>query len=217
MRSDEAGGWSRLDVPLVWIGVADERLTKLSVTTNSEQSGIDYFVADLELVSLPQGTVDAAQAGSVRFQASFDREPVPGVVVVISTGARLSTNGTGQATFEGVPRGQLEYRVQFPDSFEGSPLTDTDEGRLTVKSGTAVEQAIPVVKTNLTVEQPPDNGAVSLPVTIRWRAYPGAASYTRGSARMARVIPSTGTRHNPRSQSIRSCGTAWSMSIGCGR
>jgi serine/threonine protein kinase len=176
-RSDAGDGWTRVDVPLVWIGLDNGSLTTLSFDTNTNQTGISFDLADIELVTLPPAPPDATQAGSVRFTAAFDTKPVAGVVVRLSTGARGSTDAAGQVTFDDLPRGELDYRITVPDSFEGSPLVDGDEGQLTVKAGTTVAQPVTVVKADLQVDAPKNGAIVSLPVTLRWQAYPDAADY----------------------------------------
>jgi tRNA A-37 threonylcarbamoyl transferase component Bud32 len=176
-RSDEGDGWTRVDVPLIWIGLDTGSLTALSFDSNTDQTGVSFDVADIELVTLSPPTPGAAQAGRVRFIATSDGKPVAGVVVLLSTGARYSTDAAGQVVFEDIPRGPLDYRVTFPDSFEGSPLVDHDEGELTVKAGATSDQPVTVVKADLQVDAPTNDALVALPVTLRWRAYPSAAGY----------------------------------------
>jgi hypothetical protein len=177
LRSDEANGWTRLDVPLAWIGLNDGQLTSLSFDTNTDKTGIRFAVADIALVHLTPPAPDPAQAGGLRFTAAFGDTPVPGVVVLLSNGARLTTDSGGHAVFDGVARGKVDYRVTFPDSFQGSPLVESDEGQVTVKAGTTVEQPLAVVKSDLQVDAPKNEASVTQPVSLRWQAYPGAARY----------------------------------------
>lgn len=176
LRSEEPDGWFRLDVPLIWIGLDNGRLTALSFDTGSDQTGITFYLADIALMNLPAAPA-TAENGSVRFTASFASTPVPGVDVLLSTGARTKTDAAGQALFQDLPRGTIEYRVTFPDSFQGSPLVERDEGQLTVKAGATVEQAIAVVKSDLRITEPKNGVVVALPVTLRWQPYPGAVQY----------------------------------------
>jgi len=176
-RVAEPDGWTRMDVPLIWVGLDNGSLTRLSWYTNTDQPGISFYLADIDLIKLTPPRLDATQAGSVRFTASFAGKPVPGVVVLVSSGARLVTQAPGQAVFTDIARGSLEYRVTFPDSFEGSPLVNHDDGSLMVKAGTTVDQAITVVKLDLRVDGPKNEAVVTLPVTLSWQAYPGAARY----------------------------------------
>jgi len=73
-------------------------------------------------------------------------------------GARQPTQALGQAVFTNIPRGPLEYRAKFPDSFDGSPLVDHDDGNLVVRAGTTVDQAIALVKLDLRVDGPKKRG-----------------------------------------------------------
>ena len=174
--SNEPDGWTRVDVPLIWIGLDGGRLTSLAFDTGTDQTGITFWVADVALVSVPP-TPAAADVGNVRFTAAFAGTPVPGVEVLVSTGAHAKTDAAGQALFETLPRGPLEYRIRFPDSFQGSPLVEGDEGRVTVKSGATVEQSIDVVKSDLRIVEPKNNVVAAPPITLRWQPYPGAAQY----------------------------------------
>jgi hypothetical protein len=163
---------------LFWFDLAGGVLTNLTIQSDQGEP-TTLSVAEVVLVSLPNDPqADPLRTGAVRFDARAGNKPVPGTVVLLGTGQRGTTDAMGVVSFDGIPAGRLDYKTTLPEAFEGSPLEQRDTGRVQVKAGATVDaDPIRAVKTDLRLTSPTQQARVTVPVTLRWRAYPGAAEY----------------------------------------